>query len=405
MPHEKLDSLAVFGGRPYRDKPYPGRRLFDGPELEAVKRVFEYSWDQDRDFGYQGHFEDQYTAAFCDYQGGGFADGVSSGTAAVFVALNALRPPVGAEIIVSPITDPGSISPIILSGCIPVVADAASGGLNLGPDQLAEVITDRTFAIVLTHTAGRPVDMDPVMDLAAERGLKVVEDCSQAHGALYKGRKVGSFGDAAAFSTMFSKQHATGGCGGLVYTRNQDLYDLIRAASDRGKAFHDPDFNPKNPGQSLMPALNFNLDELSCAIGLSTLAKLDRTIDRRLELCNRLDLGLADSAWVKPSSMDDWAKPSFFYYPLEFDIEAAPIGKEEFAEAVRAEGVPLNPHYLYVVTEWPWMGPYLKPGNQTPNAVDYRNRSFNILFHERFSEADMDDIAGAIKKVEQAYGA
>lgn len=405
MPEKQLDQLALFGGRPYRDKPYPGRRLFDVPELEAVKKVFEHSWANDRDFGYQGYFEEQYTAAFCRCQGGGFADGVSSGTAAVFVALSALGPPVGAEIIVSPITDPGSISPIILSGCIPVAADAAPGGLNLGPDQLAEAITDRTFAIVLTHTAGRPVDMDPVMALAAEHGLKVVEDCSQAHGALYKGRKVGSFGDAAAFSTMFSKQHATGGCGGLVYTRNQELYNLIRAASDRGKAFHDPNFNPKNPGQSLMPALNFNLDELSCAIGLSTLAKLDRTIDRRLELCDRLDAGLADSVWVKPSPRDDRTKPSFFFYTLEFDIDAAPIGKEEFARAVLAEGVPLNPHYLYAVAEWPWMGPYLKPGNQTPNAVEYRNRSFNILFHERFSESDMDDIAGAIKKVEQAYGA
>src|SRR5204863_5326452 len=103
------------------------------------------------------------------------------------------------------------------------------------------------------------------------------------HGARLNGKKVGTFGDIAAFSTMYRKNHATGGCGGVIFTPDEKLYHLVRACADRGKPFWQPGFNDKDPKQFLFPALNLNIDELSCAIGSQTLGKLDRTNQRPRE--------------------------------------------------------------------------------------------------------------------------
>src|SRR5207244_10547052 len=132
-------------------------------------------------------------------------------------------------------------------------------------------------AVRVVHATGKAAPVDEIMSIARQHGLKVIEDCSQSHGASIKGRKIGTFGDIAAFSTMYRKNHATGGCGGVIFTSDEALHHLVRAYADRGKAYWQPGFNEKDPKQFLFPALNLNIDELSCAIGIMSLAKLDRT--------------------------------------------------------------------------------------------------------------------------------
>ena len=268
-----MAELAIHGGSKIRTKPLPYRKLFGEAELEAVKQVFEDSWREGWDFGYQGKYEKLYTDSFCQFQGGGFADAVSSGTVANYLALKALDIEPGSDVIVSPITDPGGVSPVIIAGMNPVIADSRPDSVNVGPEQFEEALTPNTRAAIVTHVGGHPVELEPMIEIARTKGIKIVEDCSQAHGALYKGKRVGRFGDIAAFSTVFAKTHATGGCGGLVYTENEDYYWKARSLADRGKPFHSADFDPKAPSAFLFPALNFNLDELSCAIGLSTLSR------------------------------------------------------------------------------------------------------------------------------------
>src|SRR5262249_24769306 len=151
------------------------------------------------------------------YLGGGYAKAVNSGTNAVYVSLRALDLEPGTEVIVPPITDPGGTMPVALMNCIPIPADCERGSLNTSAEEIRKVLTDRTSAIIVAHIAGRPVDMDAVLELAAERGIPVVEDCAQAHGALYKGRMVGTLGAISAFSTMFGKHHCTGAQGGVVF--------------------------------------------------------------------------------------------------------------------------------------------------------------------------------------------
>lgn len=397
------ENLAVYGGPKLRKTPMPPRMAFADEELQAVAEVFRYYGDRKTDFGYQGEFERRYTDAFVQYMGGnGFADAVCSGTAALFVSLAALRLEPGSHVVVSPVTDPGTISAIILNQLVPVVADANDTSFNMGFEQFEERITEKTKAVVVVHIAGKAAEIDLISESAKKRGIKVIEDCSQAHGAKFKGEKVGNFGDIAAFSTMYRKNHATGGCGGIVFTRDKGLYNMVRAFADRGKPFFRDDFNEKDPSSFLFPALNLNIDELSCAIGIRSLAKLNQTIEKRVSFLKKLGKRLNEVSRVcRLEDVSDDDSP--FFHPMIVDTSRISCSKSEFAKAVQAEGIDINTDYRYVVCEWEWAKPYLADSLWCKNAINYRETSFNLLFNENFGEQELRDIVEAVLKVECAF--
>lgn len=380
----------------------PARLAFAG-DAAAARDVFEFYEARGLDPGYQGEFERRYTDAFVRWLGGrGFADAVSTGSAALYVAIAALELPAGSHVLVSPVTDPGTISAIILNRLAPVLMDSAPGSCNTGYDQFVASVTPQARAVVVVHAAGTAAEIERIAPAARERGLLVLEDCSQSHGSRRGGSLVGTFGDIAAFSTMYRKAHATGGSGGVVFTRDEELFHRVRAHADRGKPSWRDDFDEKNPATFLGPALNFNLDEISCAIGERSLARLDATIERRLAFLYALRTRLTAASRVcTPTAVG--ADDSPFYYPIRVDTRQLTCSKKTFAEAVRAEGIDLNPDYRYVVSEWPWVWPYLAGDASTPNAVAWREHHFNILLNERYGEQEADDVTAAIVKVEQAY--
>jgi dTDP-4-amino-4,6-dideoxygalactose transaminase len=396
-------SLAIYGGAKIRSEPMPARNAFGGEVLQIIEELVEHYKARNIDFGYQDTYERLYTEAFVRYlEVDGFADAVSTGTAALFVAIAALQLPPGSHVIVSPITDPGTISAIILNQLVPVLADSSPNSYNMGAEQFEQRISDKTRAVVVVHAAGKAAPVDAIAQIAQEKGIYVVEDCSQAHGAKLNGKKVGTFGDIAAFSTMYRKAHATGGCGGVIFTRSQQLYNLVRAFADRGKPFERPDFNEKNPTTFLFPALNLNLDEVSCAIGLKSLEKLDDTIKKRITFLQKLNAAIKTHSKVCfPSSISSDDSP--FFYPVFADTTKISCSKKEFAQAIETEGVSLNPDYMYVVSEWPWVQPYLADRFDCQNAVVTRQSSFNILLNENYGIKEVEDILAAILKVEQVY--
>lgn len=398
------DRLAILGGSKTRTTPLPGRFAFGDPELAAVQEVFAYYKAKGIDFGYQGHFEERYCQDFVDYLGvGGFADAVATGTGSLFVALAALQLPRGSHVLVSPITDPGTLSAIILNNLTPVLMDSMPGQYNSGPEQLRARLTPQTRALVLVHCAGVAAPVDEMVASAHEHGVKVLEDCSQSHGAKWKGQKVGTVGDIAAFSTMYRKNHATGGCGGVIFSRDENLYHLVRAHADRGKPFWREGYNDKDPKQFLFPALNWNLDELSAAIGISALHKLDGVNRRRRDFLRVFSNELrSHSQLCTPSPVSDADAP--FFFPIFVNAARIRCTVREFAEAVGAEGVSVNPHYDYVVSEWDYVKPHCADAFATPNAVAVRDASFNLLFNENFGPTEAHDFAAAIAKVEHYYG-
>ncbi len=402
MTQARASNLAIHGGEPLRAAPMPPRLALGPDERAMIEDALAHYAGRGEDPGYQEHFEERYTAAFVATMGGGVADAVSTGTAALYVALAALELPVGSEVLVSPITDPGTINAIILNRLTPRLVDSAPDSYNVDAERVFARAGEGTRAIVVVHAAGQAAEIAEIAAEAHRRGLRVIEDCSQAHGARHKGRPVGSFGDIAAFSTMYRKAHITGGAGGVVYSPDVELGRRALAHADRGKPRWREDFDDRDPTGFLFPALNFHLDELSCAIGIASLGRLEDTIRRRREFIAELARRIAaESGTCEPyaHSADD----SPFFLPIVVDRGRLDCGKIAFAEAVRAEGVGLNPHYRYVVAEWPWVRPHLADGFDCPNARDIRDRSFNLYLNENYGAREAEDIVRAMAKVEAHY--
>ena len=401
----KINKLAIDGGTPIRKAPLPPRKIFGKSELDMVKSVFEDSWKSGKDFGFQGKFEDEFTKKFCEFQSeGGFADAVSSGGAAIYIALKVLDIEPGSDVIVSPVTNPGGIMPVAVQDIKLVIPDSDPNSFNISPKEFEKAITPKTRAAVLTHLGGNTIDMDPIIEIAKSKGIKIVEDCAQAHGAIYKGKKVGTFTEIAAFSNGFSKTLAAGGVAGLVYTKDEKLYWKVRSFADRGKPFYKPDFNFRMTTDFLFPSHNFNADEISCAIGTSVLSKLQKIIDKRHEIAKKIDLSLKDSAVVSPANLElPNSKSSIFFHTVVVDLDKLKVSKEKFANAIAAEGITINADYRDITCEWQWIPKYVREYNKTSNALNFRDRTFNILFHEQFGDKEVEDIIESILKVEKFY--
>jgi perosamine synthetase len=380
----------------------PPRFALGEDEARMIQEVLAYYRERDLDPGYQGAFEKRYTDAFVAMMGGGYADAVATGTSALFVAFAALDLPKGSQVLVSPITDPGTLSSIILNGLTPRLCDSKPESYNVDLPGILDRLAAEVSAIVVVHAAGQAAEIDKLTPEARRRGIKIVEDCSQAHCARIGGRPVGSFGDIAAFSTMYRKAHMTGGSGGVVYCRDRDLFHRALAHADRGKPRWRSDFSDRDPSGYLFPALNHQTDEISCAIGIASLARLHSTIERRLAFVTQVADGLRNASRIcRAYGFSPTDSP--FIYPIIVDISRIRCSKVEFAEAVRKEGIDLSPHYAFLVEDWPWMKPYLADDFKAQNARRICDISFNLYLNENYGAREAEDTIKAILKVERHF--
>jgi perosamine synthetase len=401
--------LAIDGGTPVRATPMPARHLFGEEEKQAAVRLFDECLRTGQVFGYGGAEEQAFEKEFAAALGGGFADGVNGGTTAVFAALGALQLEAGSEVVVPPITDPGGVMPVVMLNCVPVFADADPRTYHMSAASLEAVVTPRTKAVVVAHIAGEPADMDGILAVAGKHGLKVLEDCAQAHGARYKGQLVGTMGDIAAFSTMSGKHMATAAQGGVVFTRNEDLHWKGKQFADRGKPFG---LTP--PSGNVMAGLNLNLNDLSAAVGRAQLRKLPSIVQRRHDGGEAIRQGLAGVdgvalGWLQPGSYG-----SYWFLRVALDLSLFSVTKARFCEALAAEGLPVTPSYRHIQAEAPWFRerrqrwcPWLfrdriSQEPSLPGAIAATEAHFNIAFHENFGHADIGDVVEALTKVARA---
>jgi len=409
------EKLAIHGGKPVRTKPFPVRLHIGKEEWEAVKRVFRQAMRSGGGFDRYGTEDvDLYEREFARAHGVRFATAVSSGTAAVHTALSAsaLRLPPGKEIICNTITDPGAVAPILWNDCIPVFADHEIDTFQISARTIEPLICEHTGAIVVGHIAGVPADMDPIMRLARKHGIPVIEDAAQAHGALYKGRIVGSLADLAAFSLMSGKHTTAGGQGGMVLTDNEEWYWNAKRFADRGKPF-----NSDCPS-ILMLGNNYRMTQFQAAIGRAQLRKMRRIAHRRHQLVGSLRAALASSKRFKVIWPRYDCRPSWWFIFVAYE---GPWAKEDVCKAIAAEGVPAGAEYRHIIyqhhwiaeraafagSEWPWSQfphlPHLDAESYTDGSIDaVVERFFRVVVSEFWTAADMRDIARAMLKVERA---
>lgn len=254
----------------------PGSYLFGEEERKEVMDVletgylFRYGAEDDPAFKkkcatFEKEFAEKMDAKYCV--------AVSSGTGALMACIAALGIGPGDEVIVPGYTFIASISSIILSNAIPVLAEV-NESLTIDPEDIKKKITSRTKAIMPVHMLGNPCDMDKIMDIAKEYNLYVIEDCCQACGAIYKGKRVGTIGDIGAFSLNIFKT-ITAGDGGTVLTNNFDLYERAFGFHDQG---HKPLRTGVEVGKRSIVGMNLRMNELTGAVALAQLRKLDTAI-------------------------------------------------------------------------------------------------------------------------------
>lgn len=411
-------TLAIDGGKPVRTTPWPARGLIGEEEKQAVVALFDQAMASGNAPGYNGPEEEAYAREFAESLGGGFADGVSSGTAAVYTALKALRLPAFSEVVVGCVTDPGGMMPIALLNCIPVPADSVPGAYNTGPEQIEAAITPLTRALVVAHIFGEPADMEGILTVARKHNLPVVEDCAQAHGARLHGRPLGTFGTIAAFSTMFGKHHCTGGQGGVVFTRDEALLPEIRRAADRGKPFGLPP-GSTNPSASL----NLNLNEIAAAIGRRQLRKLPSIVARIRTVVAGIRAGLQTVPGLSVPEPLPGAEPSYWKLRIRFDSERFSCDKATFCEVLKAEGLtPIMENYRAALPhrqDWfvkrnvfgtpglPWSSPEYRGDRERedpcPNVMEAMERHFALLCHEGWGPREVEDAVEILRKAATAF--
>src|SRR5215469_15856082 len=274
------DRLAMDGRRPIRQTAFASWPHFEPDETEAVCDVLRSGkinyWTGDEGRQFEREFAAQ---AGCKY---GVA--VANGTVALELALCALDIGPGDEVIVPSRTFIASASCAVMRGARPILADVDRDSQNLTADTIRPLITARTRAIIAVHLAGWPCEMESILELAREHNLKVIEDCAQSHGATYRGRPVGSFGDVAAFSFCQDKIITTGGEGGMVTTNDAAIWERAWSFKDHGKSY-DAVYNREHPigfrwlHESF--GTNWRLTEMQSALGRILLKKLPAFVEAR----------------------------------------------------------------------------------------------------------------------------
>ncbi|HET9532925.1 MAG TPA: DegT/DnrJ/EryC1/StrS family aminotransferase [Blastocatellia bacterium] len=243
----------------------------------AIRRVLDRGWFV------LGDEVSEFEREFAAYIGARNAVGVASGTEAIQLALTAAGVGQNDEVITAPNTCVPTVAAITAAGATPVFADIDELSFNLDPDKVERAITSKTRAILPVHLYGQAADMDPLLEIARARDIAVIEDAAQAHGTVYRGRKVGTFGDAACFSFYPSKNLGAYGDGGAVVTDDDAYADRVRLLRNYGQErryFHS------------LKGINSRLDELQAAILRTKLSELDRWNDRRREIALRYTTGI-----------------------------------------------------------------------------------------------------------------
>ncbi len=355
----------------------------------------------------------EFEKLFAEWHGAKEAVASSSGTAALHVAIAALDLEPGDEVVTSTVTDFGSIIGILAQNLVPVFADVDRRTGCITAETVERVISPRTRAIMPVHLFGQPCDMDPLMSLAKKHGVFVVEDAAQAHGAIYRGRKVGCIGHINAFSFQQSK-HITTGDGGMNITDDRQLAERARLFAD--KAF------PRGGGSQthLFLGMNYRMTELQGAVGIAQLAKLDEILRRRRASARRLTAAIETIPGVHPPHLIEDATHSYWVYSFTIDEERFGATAQQFAKAVDAEGAPFratgyipNPMFgfpvirdrvTYGTSQIPWTLPQARPGityddADVPNTRWFLEHAINMSWNEGVTIADADDIATSIAKV------
>jgi perosamine synthetase len=399
---------AIAGGEPVKKTPFGKESRYGEEELQELREALA----QGTLFYASGQKVRQFEAAFAESNGVRYAVACNSGTSAIHAALMAVGISPGDEVITAPITDMGTVVPILFQGAVPVFADLLPHTYNLDPASVAERITPRTQAILAVNLAGNACDLHALRELCTQHDLRLIEDCAQALGCRYDGKPIGTWGDIGCFSVNEYK-HISCGDGGIAITDDPELAERLRLATDKA-------YNRRSDAAVRTPtflANNYRMTELQGAVSVAQLRKLNSIVARRRAWCGELSKRLVGLKGVHLPEVTAGCESSWWFFMMRVEPEVLGANADDFAQALRKEGLPVGAHYIgQCVYEYPVFKersffahaphacagqPYAK--GLCPTAEAILDTCVMLSINEAYTETDLDETAEAIQRVVQWF--
>ena len=366
-----MDKLAIEGGIPVRtEKPIVETDIIEQEEIESVLNVLKEKKVR------RAEVAIEYEKALAEWYGVKHAIAVANGTVSLHIALAALNIGPGDEVIVAPITFVASDTCVLEQNAIPIFADIDPDYMTLDPVDIERKITNRTKAIIPVSISGTPMDMDPIMELAKKHNLYVLEDNAQAPGAIYKGRKLGTIGHVASYSTITGKIISTGE-GGYLLTNDDEIYDRLWGYHDFARIRSLGKASKFHFG---MPCTNYRITNMQAALGLQQLKRLDTLNQKRIENARYLDSRLKECPGISLMKDPPWGERVYFYYCIRLNLDELKCDMVDFAKALAAEGVY---DYDYITTTRMMIAQHLEPLFLEKNGYGNTKCPFNCPLYGR----------------------
>jgi dTDP-4-amino-4,6-dideoxygalactose transaminase len=401
--YESLSELpAIAGGTPVR--PRANRLVFGAPvlgeqEIASVAECIRSQW-----IGFGGRVE-RFQEEFARYKGAPCALAVSSGTAAIHLALAALGIGAGDEVIAPSMTFCSTVHSIVHTGAKPVLVDCSSDSFNIDPAQVESRITPRTRAILVVHMCGRSCEMDPILEIARSYDLRVIEDCAHAIESTYHGNAAGLMGDVGCFSFYPTKSITTGD-GGMVITRDSELLQRARVLSAQGMTADAwSRFVGKPGGYDVVEAgFKYNMTDLAAALGLPQLPKIEEHWRKRERLWAQYDEQLKELPLSLPGTDPESRHAYHLYTPL-LRLEELRAGRKEIIAALEAENIGAGIHYVPVHQQPYYRRQFGFVDSDFPNAAFVGERTLSLPLSPAMSDQDVCDVVTALARIFRYYSA
>jgi perosamine synthetase len=283
-----------------------------------------------------GKYIDEFETGFASYCGSRYALAVSNGTTGLHLALAALGLKAGDEVIVPDLTFVATANAVAYTGATPVLADIEPDTLCLNPSSVKSKISPRTRAIIPVHLYGHPADMDALREIAGARDIAIVEDAAEAHGAEYRGRRVGSLGNCAVFS-FYGNKIITTGEGGMLTTNDEGLFQRAKRLRDHAMSAERRYFHEER-------GFNYRITNLQAALGVAQLERIEEFLARRAEIMDWYAVEIACGEAVRLNRVKNWAKSAFWMVCMEVDWFDEPR-RDVFMRKLKSQGIDSRPYF------------------------------------------------------------
>lgn len=396
-----MDELAINGGIPVRDKKiYYGRQWITDEDINAVVETLK------SDFLTCGPKITEFEHDLAEYCGAKYAVACSNGTTALHCACIAAGIGPGDEVITTPLTFAASANCALYCGATPIFADVELDTYNISPESIRAKITSKTKAIVAVDYTGQAVKHKEIREICDEFNLVFIEDAAHAIGTQYDGKKVGSIADMTCFS-FHPVKTITGGEGGAILTNNDEYYKKLNLAHTHGITHDKADMlsdEKENPWyyEQIMLGYNFRMTDFQAALLQSQLKKLDDFKARRKEICEAYDKAFAEIPEIIIQKEIPESDSCRHLYIIRLDDEKLKCSRREFFDAMSAENVQCQIHYIPVY----WFPYYQKLGyekGQCPNAEKVYEGIMSIPLYPKMTDEDVDSVIACIKKIVDYY--